>query len=82
LEFKNLITERFNSLFGEGAEGDEYSASSQFNKKWGWYNSLYALARGDVQEFERVGKLRLSQCLQWLTYESDRIKTEKSMIKK
>jgi len=82
LEFKKRIIEGYDSLFGGAGEGDEYSAQAQFNKKWGWYNSLYALARGDVQQFENVGKLGLLQCLQWLTYESDKVKTEQSMMKK
>jgi len=82
LEFKKRIIEGYDSLFGANGEGDEYSIQAQFNKRWGWYNSLYALAGGNVQEFERVGKLRLLQCLQWLMYESEKVKTEREIINK
>jgi hypothetical protein len=29
----------------------------QFNKSWGWYQSIYAIARGNLAEFERVTRL-------------------------
>ena len=44
LSFRDRIVERYDELFG-GA-GSTTSAAGGFAKKWGWYQSFYALALG------------------------------------
>ena len=81
MEFRKRVTSSFTELFREGGEGD-YSTRAQFGRKWGWYSSIYQLARGDVRHFEAVTKLRLSTALTYLTFESEKNRIENQEIKK
>jgi hypothetical protein len=68
-------------LFGDGdneGEGDsnDFSERTQFSKQWGWYQSIYAAAKGDVTKFEEVTRLRLTTALTFLTFEKQKIEIE------
>jgi hypothetical protein len=49
---------------------------------WGWYQSIYALAGGDVLKFNKVTESPLFQCLTYLTFEKEKNELESMMIKK
>ena len=51
-------------------------------KKWGWYQSIYALAKGDVRNFNAVTELPLYQCLNYLAFEKEKVEIEQQEIKK
>ena len=78
--FRKRVTSRYPDLFGEGE--NEYSAESQFGRKWGWYSSFHQLAQGDVTRFERVGRLGVHEALTFLVFEKERIDVERKQLDK
>ena len=83
LRFRESITSSYTEIYGEESNEREYAtARSVFAKKWGWYQSVYALAKGDVSKFEEVTKLPLFQCLNYLSFEKEKIEIENQEIKK
>jgi hypothetical protein len=83
LDFKERLNKSFDSLFGESGEGlDEFSEAAQFGKRWGWYQSIYILAKGDVLKFGDVTRTSLLKCLTYLTFEKDKTEFENRQIKK
>jgi len=82
LQFRQRIIESYDSLFGEQSGGTEYSSSAVFGQKWGWYNSIYAIAQGNLIRFDEVTKLPLNQCLTYLTFEKEKNKIEAELIKR
>ena len=81
--FKKGFIEQYSDLFGEGNDNvDEFSEEQQFNVGWGWYNAFYQLAQGDVRRFDEVGKLPLSQCLTFISYEKQKQEIELRKIQK
>jgi hypothetical protein len=83
LDFRKRIFESFDSLFGGSGEGgDEFSEAGQFGRKWGWYQHIYILAKGDVLRFGDVTRETLLKCLTYLTFEKDKTEFENRQIKK
>ena len=80
MDFKKRITESFAVLFGEASEENEYSLEAQFGKRWGWYQSIYALAKGDIRRFSEVERLPIHECLTYLSFEKERIELERKEI--
>jgi hypothetical protein len=81
LEFRKRVTAGYPELFGEGdEEGQEpindFSETTQFAKRWGWYQSIYGLAKGDVTRFDEVTELRLTKCLTYLVFEKQKNEIE------
>ena len=74
MEFRSRIIEIYSDLFGGGIEEDEekglgeFSKASQFSKQWGWYTSIFELAKGDVTKFDEVTDLQLHKFLTALLY--------------
>ena len=84
LSFRESVVKGYPELYGEDDTGEQYQLSSEggFGKKWGWYQSIYALAQGDVRRFDEVTSLPLHQCLTFLTFEKEKNELEVNMIKK
>ncbi len=87
MEFRKRVITGYPVLFGESdseEQGDfgEFSERTQFAKHWGWYQSIYAVAQGDVTRFERVTKLRLTTALTFLTFEKQRTEIEQRELKR
>lgn len=55
---------------------------NEFGRKWGWYNSIYGIAKGNVFDFERVTKMRLHEALLFMSYEAEKNRIETNLIKK
>ena len=62
LSFRERVVESYDSLFG-GSSEQGLDSTSNFGTKWGWYQSIYAIAQGDVTKFKNITKLPLFQCL-------------------
>ena len=61
LQFRKGVTESYTEIFGEESDEREFAtARSTFAKKWGWYQSIYALAKGDVLDFEQLPNFHFS----------------------
>ena len=85
LEFKKRLIERYDGLFNGTVTDDgggDYSGTSQFAKRWGWYQSLYVLAQGDVRRFNDITELSTHQCLTYLSFEKEKVTLENNEIKK
>jgi hypothetical protein len=88
LDFRKRVVKRYPKLFREGVEDDErertsdFSARTQFGKKWGWYSSIYGLAKGDLTKYDEVVKYGLYKCLTYLTFEQEKNEIELIEIKK
>jgi hypothetical protein len=87
LEFRKRIIDSYAYLFGaadkdEQEDGNEFSEQAQFGKQWGWYQSIYALAQGDVTRFDTVTGYRLTQCLTYLTFEKQKQEIEQRQLNK
>ena len=67
---------------GSGESGENsYSRFQSFASKWGWYQSIYALAKGDVRRFDDITKLGVNACLTMLSFEQEKAKLESDNIK-
>lgn len=83
MDFKQRVAENYPELFGTGSgQGDDYTAASTFGKKWGWYQSIYGIAKGDVTKFENITKLNVHECLVYLAFEKEKIELERQQIKR
>jgi hypothetical protein len=83
LEFRKRITTSYDGLFRENDEQEaesDFSETTQFGKRWGWYSSIYALAKGDVTRFNEVTRQPLTKCLTLLTFEKEKQEIEQRKI--
>ena len=49
--------------------------------KWGWYNSIYGLAQGDITRYENITKLNVHECFMMLSFMKDKAEVEAKRIK-
>lgn len=87
MEFRKRIIDSYSELFGasdkdEQENGNEFSEQAQFGKQWGWYQSVYALAQGDITRFDTVTGYRLTMCLNYLTFEKQKQEIEQRQLNK
>lgn len=81
LSFREKIIEIYDGLFTASANSSGFQVGQGFGKKWGWYQSIYALAGGKVSGVNEVTKIPLHQCLIWLEFEKEKSELEQKMIK-
>ena len=79
MEFRNRIVESYDSLFAGGNGG--LNARANFGSKWGWYQSVYALADGDVTKFDEITELNVNTCLLMLTFKKEKADIEAQELK-
>lgn len=87
MDFRKRIVTKYDSLFriGDSEESEgigDFSEGAQFAKQWGWYQSIYALAKGDVTKFDEVTELGLLKCLTYLTFEKQKVEIEQRQLNK
>jgi hypothetical protein len=87
LEFRKRLIKRYDFLFGttnaeEPDDSTEFSETYQFAKQWGWYQSIYAIAQGDITRFDAVTNYKLTQCLTYLTFEKQKQEIEQRQLNK
>ena len=81
LQFRQRLEQDYAGLYESGGEAD-FSAISNFGSKWGWYQSIYALAKGDVTKYEDITELNVHQCLYALEFIKEKNELEQKQIKK
>ena len=81
MEFRTGLIEKYDELFGTGGDKN-LDAVSQFTKKWGWYQSIFGLAQGDITRFENITKLKMHECFMILSFMKDKNEIEAKQIKK
>lgn len=87
LDFRTGVIRGYPKLFGEASEEEqedfnEFSEEAQFSKQWGWFSSIYQLAKGDVTKIDIVTREGLFKCLNMLTFEKQKNEIEIRQIKK
>lgn len=85
MEFRKGVINSYDKLFGkddEQEDANEFTQEAQFSKRWGWYQSIYQLAKGDVRRFNEVTDLELFTCLNFLTFEKQKTEIEINQLKK
>ena len=82
LSFRERLVNNYESLFGEGSKENTFSARSGFNTKWGWYQAIFSLAKGDLRRFENITQLKAHECLMMLEYMKEKNEIEANEIKK
>lgn len=80
LRFRDGVKSDFPSLFGS-AEEQGYTSEENFGRKWGWYQSIYTLAKGDALRFNEATALPLYQALTYLSFEKEKNELEAKRIK-
>jgi hypothetical protein len=60
----------------------DLSSASNFSRKWGWYQSIYGLANGDITRFEDITKLNVNQCFTMLSFMKEKAQLEAQTNKK
>ena len=73
LSFRERIIEEYPDLFGGESASEGFDEQAQFGARWGWYSSIYALAKGDIGRFDEVSQLPLRKCLTYLVFEKQKI---------
>ena len=82
MEFKQRVNDNYPELFETGSgQQTDYSAGAGFGKKWGFYQSVYGIAKGDVTKFDIVTKLNVHECLLFLAFEKEKNQIEAKLIK-
>ena len=81
LQFRNRVSESYDTLFEQSNGLGELSRSSNFNRKWGWYQSIYGLSNGDITKFEDITKLNIHQCFTMLSFTKEKAEIEAQQIK-
>tara|TARA_R110000787_G_scaffold119215_1_gene230165 strand:+ start:99 stop:353 length:255 start_codon:yes stop_codon:yes gene_type:complete len=81
VEFRTGLIDNYDELFGQSGERS-LDAVSQFSRKWGWYQSIYGLAKGDITRFENITKLKMHECFMMLSFMKDKNEVEEKQIKK
>ena len=80
LQFKQRIVDNYPELFSETSQQD-YSRAASFGKKWGWYQSIYAISQGSLKDFEEVEKTNVHKCLMYLAFVKEKSDIEQERIK-
>ena len=80
LQFRDRIITNYDGLYGND-DTDPKTGIGSFGVKWGWYQSIFALAKGDVRRFENITGLNMHQCLMALEFMKEKNELEMKQIK-
>ena len=80
-DFNERLRERFDGLYTQRS-GTIGSSEEAFGKKWGWYQSIYGAAQGDLLRFDAVTKLPITQLMTWLVFEKEKTEIEIKNLKR
>ena len=73
LDFNKRLVQLYPQVFKErdddGQDAESFSTRTAFGKQWGWYQTIYAIANGQLTNFKSVVRLPLHECLTWLSFE-------------
>ena len=79
-EFRDRLIKKYDELFGQKSN-ESLDRVSNFGRKWGWYQSIYQLAGGDITRFENITELKVHKCFMMLAYMKDKHELETAQIK-
>ena len=62
----------FAIIFDSEAEGnDKAIAGEDFASRWSWFGVMHRLCGAEIVNLEKITKIKLLECLTWLSYETD-----------
>ena len=67
MAYRRGISDKFAPLF----HTSEHEESNPMANKWGWYNTIYALAEGKYLNIDQVTRTKVEEAFAFLTYERD-----------
>lgn len=67
MQFVERVAERYSNLF-RNESGTEASFGEDFTSEWGWYQSIYTVAGGNVFDFEKATNLDIFTFLTFLEF--------------
>ena len=70
----------YDSLYTQ--TGDDLSRVATFGQKWGWYQSVFGLANGDITRFKDITKLNVHECLYALEFMKEKNVIETKRIRR
>tara|TARA_R110002153_G_scaffold175992_3_gene329228 strand:- start:3699 stop:3953 length:255 start_codon:yes stop_codon:yes gene_type:complete len=79
LEFRKRLSESYDSLFESGGQKD-LSIEANFNAKYGWYHSVWRLAKEDVTKVDKVTATNVHYCLTALAYIKEKNDVQQTRI--
>lgn len=83
MEFKERVVGNYPEIFEQSDEREfDGTAEGGFARKWGWFQSLYALADGNVERIENITELLAHQCFMMLAFKKDKLELENQRIKR
>ena len=74
---RDRIVENYDELFGGGSGGEGYDSRAGFNRKWGWYSSVYHLTKGNVERIKYITKLNFHTCFLALCFDKEKSDIER-----
>ena len=81
--FAKSIVETYTSLCEATSEGGSGSSiQANFGRKYGWFQSIYTLAKEDAAKIDDAVKLNVHRALLVLEYEKDKNRVEVALIKR
>ena len=81
MQFVERITGEFSDIFTIGESGSQ-SFGGSFSEKWGWYQSIYTVAGGNIHEFNKTTELDIYTFLTYLSFKVDLAKEEQKQLPK
>ncbi len=78
MEFRSGLVESYDELFGQKGT-PSLDAQSNFNAKYGWYQSIFGLAQGDIRRFEDITKLNVHKCFMMLSFMKEKAELESNI---
>ena len=74
--------QRYDELYDQQGSSEIQGTTEGFARKWGWYQSIYALAAGDIRRLDDITNLNVNKCLTMLAFEKEKLELENKKIKK
>ena len=74
--------QRYDELYDQQPSPGISTSTEGFAKKWGWYQSIYSLASGDITRIEQITEMNLNTCLTMLCFKKEKQEMENIKIKK
>jgi len=80
-EFRTGVVGNYPELFEQTTE-NQFGGVQNFARKYGWYQSLFALSGGDVIRIKNITELKFHECFLMLAFMKDKNELEQRELKK
>ena len=81
LPFRDRLVETYDELYTGSGGSSDHGLLAGFGRKWGWYQSVHALAQGDVRRLKDITGMNVHTCMLALCFEKEKSEVESKQIK-